>query len=61
MACHTRSKSSMEATRYSMEGKLGVRAMELVENQIGTKDTVTGQGLGCFFLTFVRGRLHIAE
>ena len=60
LACHTRCKCSMETTCNSLKVKLGLMVMQLVESLIGFEVTVTGQGSECH-LTFVRGRLHIAE
>ena len=60
LAYHTRYKCSMETTRISVKVKLGIKAMKLVKSLIGWEVTVTGQGPECH-LTFVRGRLHIAE
>ena len=60
LARHTRCKCSMETTRNSVKVKLGTRVMKLMESLIGWEVTVTGQGSACH-LTFVRGRLHIAE
>ena len=48
----------METTRNSVV-KVGIKVMKLVESLIGWEVTV-GQGLECH-LTFVRGKLHIAE
>ena len=41
---------------------LGIKVMKLVHvnNLIGREVTVDGQGSECY-LTFLRGRLHIAE
>ena len=60
LACHTRCKCSMETTRNSVKVKLGIKVMKSVESLIGWEVTVTGQGSECH-LTFVSGRLHIAE
>ena len=45
--------TTIGATHISMKVKLGIKVMKLVESLIG-------QGSECH-LTFVRGRLHIAE
>ena len=58
-ACHNRCKCSMETTLNSVKVKLGIKVMKLVESLIVWEITV-GQGSECH-LTFVRGRLHIAE
>ena len=50
----------METTRNSVKVKLGINVLKLVESLIGLEVTVTGQGSE-YHLTFVRGRLHIAE
>ena len=57
---NTRCKCSMETTRNAGKAKLGIKVMKLVESVIGLEVTVTGQGPECH-LTFVRGKLHIAE
>ena len=49
----------METTRNSVKVKVGIKVMKLVESLIGWVVTV-GQGSECH-LTFVRGKLHIAE
>ena len=59
LASHTRCKCSMETTHNSVEVKLGIKVMKLVESLIGREVTV-GQGSECH-LTFVRGLLHIAQ
>ena len=59
LACHTRCKCSMEITRNSVKVKVGIKVMKLVESLIGWEVTVC-QGSECH-LTFVRGKLHIAE
>ena len=59
LACHTRRKCSMETTRNSVKVKVGIKVMKLVESLIDWVVTV-GQGSECH-LTFVRGKLHIAE
>ena len=59
LACHTRCKCSMETTHTSVKVKVGIKVMKLVESLIGWEVTV-GQGPE-FHLTFVRGKLHIAE
>ena len=59
LACHTRCKCPMETTHNSMKVKLGIKVMKLVESLIVGEATV-GQGSECH-LTFVKGRLHIAE
>ena len=59
LACHTRCKCSMETTRNSVKVKVGIKVIKLVESLIGWVVTV-GQGSECQ-LTFVRGKLHIAE
>ena len=59
LACHTRCKCSLESTRNSVKVKVGIKVMKLVESLIGWEVTV-GQGSECH-LTFVRGKLHIAE
>ena len=43
LACQTRCKCSMETTRYSVEVKLDVMAMKLVESLIVREVTVIGQ------------------
>ena len=58
--CHIRCKCSMETTRNMVEVKLGIKFMQLVEKLIGLEVTVTDRGSECH-LTFVMGRLHIAE
>ena len=60
LACHTHCKCSLETTRYSVKVKLGIRVMKLMESLIGLVVTIIGQGSECH-LTFVRGRLYIAE
>ena len=61
LACLTRCKCSMETTHNLVKIKLGIKVMELVECLISSVVTVTvGQESECH-LTFVRGRLHIAE
>ena len=59
LACHTRCKCSMESIRDSVKFKLGIKLMKLVDSLIGWEITVV-QGSECH-LTFVRGKLHIAE
>ena len=59
LACHTRCKCSMETTHNAVKVKVGIKVMKLVESLIGWEVTV-GQGSECH-LTFVRGKLHIAE
>ena len=59
LACHTRCKCSMETTHNSLKVKVGIKVMKLVESLIGWEVTV-GQGSECH-LTFVRGKLDIAE
>ena len=59
LAYHTRCKCSMETTHNLVKVKLGIKAMKLLESLIGWGITV-GQGSECH-LTFVRGRLYIAE
>ena len=59
LACHTRCKCSMETTHNSLKVKVGIKVMKLVESLIGWEVTV-GQESECH-LTFVRGKLHIAE
>ena len=59
LACHTRFNCSTETTHNSMKVKLGIKVMKLVESLIGWEVSV-GQGSECH-LTFVRGRLQIAE
>ena len=58
LACHVRCKCSMETTHNSVKVKVGIKVMKLVESLIGWE--VTDQGSECH-LTFVRGKLHIAE
>ena len=60
LACHTRSKCSMETTRNSVKVKLGIKVIKLVKSLIGMEFTVAGRESECH-LTFVTGRLHIAE
>ena len=60
LACHTRCKCSIETNRKSMKVKIGIKVMKLVESLIDWEVTVTGKGSECH-LTFVIGRLHIAE
>ena len=48
------------ALRKPLVIRLGIQVMKLVGSLIGWEVTVTGQGSECH-LTFVRGRLHIAE
>ena len=60
MACHSRCKYSMETTRSSVKVKQGSKVTKLVKSLIGWQVTVTGQETDCH-LTFVRGKLHIAE
>ena len=60
LACHTRCKCSIETTRNSVKVKLGIKVMKFMDSLIGWEVTVTGQGSECH-LTFVKGRLHIAE
>ena len=57
LASHTRCKCSMETTHNSVEFRLGIKVMKLVESLICYEVTV-GQGSECH-LTFVRGLLHI--
>ena len=52
-------KYTMETTDISMQVKLGIKVIKLVESLIGWKVTVD-HGSECR-LTFVRGRLHIVE
>ena len=59
LAFHIRCKCSMETTRNSEKVKVGIKVIKLVESLIGWEVTV-GEGLECH-LTFVRGKLHIAE
>ena len=59
LACHTGCKCSMETTRNSVKVKVGLKVMKLVECLIGRVVTA-GQGSECH-LTFVRGKLYIAE
>ena len=59
LACHTRCKCSIETTHNSVKVKVGIKVMKLVESLNGWEVTV-GQGSECH-LTFVRGKLHIAE
>ena len=59
LACHTRCKWSMETTHNSVKVKLGIKVLKLVESLIGWQVTV-GLGSECH-LTFVKGRLHVAE
>ena len=49
----------METTHNSVKVKLGIKVMKSVESLIVWEVTV-GKGSECH-LTFVRGRLHIAE
>ena len=55
----TRCKCSMETTQNSVKVKFGIKVIKLVESPIGW-DVPVCQGSECH-LTFVRGRLHIAE
>ena len=50
----------METTHKSVKVKLGIKVMNLVESQISWEVTVAGQVSECH-LTFVRGRLNIAD
>ena len=59
LASHTRCKCSMETTQNWDKVKLGIKVIKLVASLISWEVTV-GQGSECH-LTFVRGRLHIAE
>ena len=49
----------METTHNSVKVELGIKVKQLEESLVGWEVTV-GQGSECH-LTFVRGRLHIAE
>ena len=59
LASQTRCKFSMEATHNSVKVKLDIKVIKLMESLIGWEVTL-GQGSECH-LTFVTGRLHIAE
>ena len=50
----------METTYNSVKVKLGIKVMNLVESLISWEVTVAGQVSECH-LTFVRGRLSIAD
>ena len=55
----TRCKCSIETTHNSVKVNVGIKVIKLVESLISWEVTV-GQGSECH-LTFVRGKLHIAE
>ena len=57
LAFHTRCKCSMQTIYNSVQVKIGIKVMKLVESLIGLEVTV-GQGSECHFI-FVRGKLHI--
>ena len=59
LACLTRCKCSTETTHNSVKIKVGIKVMELVESLIGWEGTVGQESE--YHLTFVRGKLHIAE
>ena len=59
LACHTHCKCFMETTHKSVIVKLGIKVMKWMKSLIGWEVTVS-QGSKCH-LTFVRGRLYIAE
>ena len=59
LASHIRCKCSMETTHNSVNVKLGIKVMKLVESLIGWE--VTAGQESEYHLTFVRGLLHIAE
>ena len=59
LTSHIRCKCSMETTHNSVKFKLGIKVIKFVENLISWEATV-GQRSECL-LTFVRGRVHIAE
>ena len=52
-------KCSMETTRNSVMVNVGSKVMKWAESLIGWEVTI-GQGSE-YYLTFVRGKLHIAE
>ena len=54
LACHYRSKCSMETTHKSAKVELGMKVIKLVKSLIGWEVTVTGRFSECH-LTFARG------
>ena len=60
LACHTLCKCSMGTICYLVKVKLGIKVMKLMKSLIGMEVSVAGRGSECH-LTFVRGKLYIAE
>ena len=58
LACHTRCKCSMETTHN--EVKLGIKVIIKLVEGVNSLEVTVGQRSECN-LTFLRGRLHIAE
>ena len=60
LACHTHCKCSIETTHNSVKVKVGIKFMKLLASLMISWEVTVGQGSVCH-LTFVRGKLHIAE